>query len=283
MDILNVKALIYDDKLVGLRFITTEGIFDADKESLQEEGVVNINIPNRVELILADDHLLSYDEIENGLVTIDISTNKAILVHLVDSLRHSGFDDVLFQTQQPWEQSLTIFLDDEGWQAVKVDRTDEYANQHYMITPDGTRWRGGWIGSFNSPEQAKRAFHYNQTVLAFHRGDKVAYEALSTYPELKRYMELVEHIKQKVKVDNELISIDVGFEVKEIPIDAYPTQTRIEQRSFISANQLIPLDAQDIELPSTLFDIRELTAIAIAIRLREHDIRTTGNPYYINQ
>lgn len=285
-DVTEIKALTYLERLIGLRFNTSEGILDADKTSLTKLGVLNINIPNRVELFLKDDILISQEELDSGITTVDISNDTDKLSNLVESIKEQEGYQHLFIFQKPYEQSLKTFMEDENWETVRIKRNDEYNNQHHIIQPDGNQWRGGWISKNRDSEKAKSNFHYDQVRWAIHRGNKVSEESLLTYPDLKQYIDLIAEIKQlyKPKTDKNgelVISVDTGDEetVREVYLNKFPEE-RYNQRTFVTPDLILPF-LSEVNLIGKFLDARELSIIAITHIVTEHKNEKTKDPYYV--
>jgi hypothetical protein len=282
MQVTDVKVLTHDFVLLGLRFTTDRGIVDADKGSLTKFGILNINIPNRVELIPHGNLLVTQEELDSGINAEDVSADEEALKGVVDALSTEA-TEVLTKFQKPYEQSLEMFMADENWIPEKVIRTDEHKNQHHMKLPDGTYYRGGWIGSFRSLEKAKRGFHYDQAKWSIHRGNNVYDEALETYPDLKQYKDLIEQIKQTITIENNettIIKMQVNNETKQFPIGDFYEQPRYIQRGFISEHDLLDTELENTKLLNTFCNVRELTTIALAQAISEFNNKPIINQYY---
>lgn len=265
-----IKGLEYGDALVGLRIELSDGVWDVDNDTLKEVGLTHYDIKDKIRLKLVGDLLISEDEEENGENITDISENQEAKEFLRGKLIEEPWSKMLRGFQMPWKMSLQEFMVDDSWEAIRVERTDEYKNQHNLKQPDGTLWRWGWIGSARSPETAKWNFHKEQVRYALHRGDDVADVALVTYPEYVEVKQLIKEFLSRVSHDGEVIHIKVApntvrsFNVKDCP------DARYAVRDFVSERELIPQDVPDFD--KDWFNLREITCIAIEKYIRENNL-----------
>lgn len=277
-----VKALVFDNALLGLRFTTDEGVLDTDKESLTKEGILNINLPNRADLIPHDNLLITQEELDSGITAKDVSDQHELLRNLIASL-DPDLKVTLTTFQKAYEQSLETFMADENWQPIRVNRTDEHKNQHHMLQPDGRNYGGGWIGSHRTLEKAKSTFHYEQTLWAIHRGNTVSPEAVKSYPDLKQYTELIDKIKQTIKIENSenpIVTMLVDNELKSFELSTFKRDPRYELRGFVTENGLQDSVLAETPLLNRFMDMRELTIVAIIQSISDFKNIPVPNPYY---
>lgn len=274
IEIHDIKALTYEGRLLGLRFYTNKGIYDADRDSLKNEGILNINIPNRSELKLVGDLLVTDEEINSGKTVIDVSEDEKLKV-LVNFLRGKEKFTHLFKFQKPYEQSLKTFMEDPYWVPERVERNDEYRNQHVIKQPDGKYWRGGWIGRYRSLELAKEGFHYEQCKWALHRGDDVADEALITYLDLRRAKKYITQVEKSVSFNGDECRVLVDGVVHTFNLSDFP-KDRISQRGFVSEHNLISKNIEGVHL----FDARETVIVGIQRAIYKHKGIVRKDPYY---
>lgn len=273
----DVRVLKYESRLLGLRFFTSDGAFDAEWDVLRKVGIYNINIDNSLQLKPVGDLLLSDEEASTGVLATDISENIEFLTSISGALQNTRFADDLFRVHKPHEIPLQVFMDDEGWVATKVDRTDEYKNQHNLTLPDGSKWRGGWIGSAKSPEIAKRNFHKEECMWSIHRGTLVSDEVLAPYSDLMEVKDVLNRILDTISIEDGQIHMRIGGETKSLPVSEYPLHSRIEERGVVRENNLIS-DVVESSFKVGHFDPRELTVIALTIALRrEQDLLNLVN------
>ena len=274
-----IQGLSLDDKIIGLRFKTNNGVFDADRESLRKLGVHNLRVPQVEKLRHFGNFLMTQEEFESDLYTEDISESPK-LQSIVKALSESEKFAYMFRYLRPYEQDVEEFLI-SGWLPQYEQRNDEYNGQHNLFLPDGSRYRGGWIGKGRTFEIVLRQFHYEQCFWFIHKGGTPHPDAIKTYNDLKRYNDIISDIKEKIKVrieqngqnkvttsavpqlNNEAILLDAHEYVKLSPY---------QQRGFFTHADFAYFGYPDknIDIPSPpksvrsmhVFDLRELLLVA---------------------
>jgi hypothetical protein len=255
-----LKGLEYRGELVGIRMTTNSGdSWDVGKDVMKEWGMKHFNIEERLELKLHGDLLLSDEEVDTGNHSLDISTNNEIM-DSVKQLLTGPLSGRIKGFQMPWKMSLNEFYMDEGWVPVKVDRTDEYKNQHYMYMPDGSKWSGGWIGKSPSLEKAKLSFHKKQVYYALHRGANVSDVALDTYPALKEAKHCILEIQNRVRISGDTMTVDMNGRQQSFHACDYFNLPRYAQRGFVKDNDLVSPELNNID---EWFSAVEMTCIAL--------------------
>lgn len=192
-------ALSYNDIIIGLRFKTEQGVFDADRASLRKYGVHNLRVEKVEHLRPFGNLLMTEEEFNTDLHTEDISDSPK-LESIVKALRQSEKYQYMFRFLRPYEQDVEELLI-SGWLPEYQRRSDEYNGQHNLFLPDGSRYRGGWIGKGKNFDIVLRNFHYEQCYWYIHRGGTPSPEAIKTYSDLKRYNDIIEDIKQNIKIE----------------------------------------------------------------------------------
>jgi hypothetical protein len=257
---------------VGLRFYTSEGVFDASKESLKPFRVLNVLLPNQLNLKLVQDSLVSQEELD-GLVVTDASDNPKLLEELLFSVS-SHVLATLQNFTAPVNQTLAVFLSDSNWKAVRVVRDDEYNGQHNLVQPDGSLWRGGWIGKANSPLQAKALFHYERCLWQTHRGGIPNKEVYAPYDDLVKVIDIIEELQRTFTLENNTLTLTLNNQFKHVNLSIWPTNV-LGQREFVSKHNLVPAFKDPITHfdrgnTNVIFSSRELIIIAISSFLRKY-------------
>lgn len=281
-----IQGLSLDDKIIGLRFKTNIGVFDADRESLRKLGVHNLRVPQVEKLRPFGNLLMTEEEFETDLHTEDISDSPK-LESIVQALKGSQSHQYMFSFLRPYEQDVEEFLI-SGWLPEYNQRNDEHNGQHNLYQPDGTMYRGGWIGKGRTFEIVLRKFHYEQCYWFIHKGGTPNPDAIKTYPDLKRYNDIISDIKQKIKVRTEeagqirYITASVpqinaepiflhGYQyVKLSPYQqrGYFTNADYEQYGYSAKTLNIP-KPPSVSTISFTFDLRELLLIAYLRKFNE--------------
>jgi hypothetical protein len=262
-DVSSIKGLEYSGELVGLRIFFDNGSWDIGKDDLKGLGLKHFNIADRIKLSLVDELLLSEEEVKTGEYAVDISQDESALFTLRGILDSGEFSESLKGFQLPHQVSLYEFMSDDGWIPKKVDRRDEYKNQHTLTQPDGRDWQGGWIGSARSLDLAKRGFHFNQVMYALHGGKNVADVAVQTYQHLKEAKDFIELIESRTYIKDNTVVIMVNGEPKYFDVADFPLTNRVSQRGFVRDNGLIGDDIPDASKDSW-FTAMEMTCIGIS-------------------
>lgn len=270
---LGITSLSLNGSIIGLRFQTPKGVFDADRESLNKHGIYNLRRPNVEELHSYGDLLMTQEEFQTGLVTEDISDSPK-LEKLVSMLKsNQGYQD-MFKILLPHEQSLEDFLN-SGWQVERVHRNDEYNGQHYLYLPNGFKYRGGWIGKGRDPYKVLTTFHYEQCYWYMHQGGVCSPSALRAHPDLAQYerilRDMVSHITHYERDGK--VTLEVPQTTGEsIILDGvdYIHLNPYEQRGYFTNidYNAINYNPNKFEKPTPrekcgfTFDLRELTRVA---------------------
>src|SRR5690606_21402109 len=146
---------------------------------------------------------------------------------------------------------------------------------------DGSRYKGGWIGKGRTFEIVLRKFHYEQCYWYIHKGGVPHPDAIKTYPDLKRYNDIISDIKQKIKVrteeagqiryitastpqvNNEPILLHGYQYIKIEPYQqrGYFTHADYSQYGYSADTLNIPKAPKESTM-SFVFDLRELLLIA---------------------
>ena len=286
-----ITGLSYKDKIIGLRFKTQQGVFDADRLGLRKHGVFDVDAPDIEKINFYGNLLMTEDEYQNNLQVEDVSDSPK-LAELIDSVRNNEDYSYLFYIAKPYEQSQEDFLN-SGWVTERVVRNDEYNGQHYLYLPDGSKYRGGWVGKGRNEEVVLKNFHYEMCYWHLHAGGVVADEALKTYKDLKKYNDIILDIKQKIK--ERTVKIDRYTDLIlslpsaegtmiEFIYSEYANLPRWAQRELAYKVDLskLDLDVTNETLQHNKFShgrfIEELVIIAIMRRYREF----YGKPYVHN-
>ena len=286
-----ITGLSYQDKIIGLRFKTPSGVFDADRLGLRKHGVFDVDAPDIEKINFYGDLLMTEEEYQNNLQVEDVSDSPK-LAELIDSVRNNEDYSYLFYITKPYEQSQEDFLG-SGWTTERVVRNDEYNGQHYLYLPDGSRYRGGWVGKGRNEEVVLKNFHYEMCYWQLHAGGVVADEALKTYKDLKKYNDIILDIKQKIKertvkngryTDIILSLPSAEGTMIEFVYSEYANLPRWSQRELAYK---VDLSKLDLDATNETFQndkhyhgrfIEELVIIAIMRRYREF----YGKPYVHN-
>lgn len=280
-----ITGLRYNNLIVGLRFKTPQGVFDADRIGLRKVGIFNVDVPTVEELIQYGDELVTEEEYHKNLQVEDISESPK-LAHLVEHLKGNPKNHYssLFYIKKPFEQSLQDFIL-SGWLPERISRQDEHNGQHNLFLPDGTRYRGGWVGKGRTYEIVLKKFHYESCYWQLHGGGYVSEEALKTYKDLKKYNDTIKDIKQKIKGKTEEVFGKEDFVItlsskENEPLyficSQYMKLARYEKRTLAYQVDLsqFNLDVTEEMLPRGEFThkkfLEELLVIAISQIFAEH-------------
>jgi hypothetical protein len=261
--ITSIKGLDYNGELVGLRLFSSQGSFDIGKDVLKLRGMKHFTILTRINLSLHGELLLSEEEASSGVLSEDISENEVVLSRCLAVLQEPTYKEQLLGFQKPYELSLAEFMSDEGWKPERVTRTDEHRNQHTLTQPDGTSYRGGWIGSHRSLDAAKKGFHYDQVKYALHSGKTVASVAVEGYQDLKWAKGFIDHLSSTIGFSDGLVVVPVDNEEVSFPLESFPLTNRVSQRGFVSSNGLMSKNVEVINSQDSWFGLQEVTCISI--------------------
>lgn len=288
MQITKVKSLTYTDVLVGLRIYSKEGVFDVDKDALTNIGIYNINLKNRIPLIDYEDTLTTQEELDNSIKATDISEDQARLNELLQAISGTPASEILCNYQLPFEQTRKTFVEDNNWKTEIEYRNDEYNNQNNLYTPNGKRYRGGWIGKGRNPQKVKAIFHYEQCYWAFHKGYRLNSEVIEPYKDLQIYQKIVNCFRTQFTLRESPNHVSPLIEVKRadnteavFPLAEFPYQ-RLAQREFVTKHNIILPLPDGVELPKNAYlneDPRELVIIALEQFIHTH----MKKPFFFNQ
>jgi hypothetical protein len=165
-------------------------------------------------------------------LTLDIFEDQAIL-----------FDPIVSKKRRLEDMSLSMFMSDPGWRAVRDEKaTGESKGMYHMLEPDGAKWQGGWIGKFRNEDQAKRDFHHKQLYWAVHRGTDLADFVLSDYPKLLMSQKSIRKKMNEIYIgDGDYIAVEVGNRTRHFHKMDFPMFSRVSMREFIRDHSLVEL------------------------------------------
>ncbi|RCW41588.1 hypothetical protein [Paenibacillus prosopidis] len=164
-------------------------------------------------------------------LTLDIFDNEAVLF--------TGDT----KKMKPEEMTLSMFMSEPAWRAVLDEKaTGETKGMYHMIQPDGSSWRGGWIGKFRNEELAKRDFHYKQLYWAIFRGSEIAESVLQDYKKLLTVQRSIHKHMDNIHIQNgPYLTVTVGSERRYFHIKDFPMYCRVSVREFIRDHELLQL------------------------------------------
>lgn len=257
-----IRSLVYNRVPIGLRFNFDGMVLDADRSSLRRQGVLNINLPSRVELKLLNNEFVSSEDLQ-GVDVHDISDNEEYLAQLLAIFRASGHRSI-FTLQAVHDQSLEVFLADPGWQAKRVENGGLNSNHFLMMQPDGRMWSGGWIGKHHDALKAKKDFHYAQVFWALHRSLDVSDEVLHSYPDLMTVSNTLAAIVASVIIHRHgaSFSLRVNNHTVTVHSSTWPDNI-LDERSFVQSFGLVSTALQPCKTRLLDLSPRELTVMAL--------------------
>lgn len=269
MDINQVRVLLYDNKPMGLRFATDTMVFDVDKSALREFGVMNFDLPLKLELVSVNNMLVSEEDI-NGDGIEDLSDDRVLLADLVHSLHVNKNYKSLFTYLKPYEMSLTSFMNDDGWRAIPYQGGEGEYNKYHIVQPDRTRWKGKWDNLHRNAELAKLDFHYEQTKRAIYQGLEVSAFAVEEYKDLEYVLESIYDITTRITIKSfSAFEMEVDGRVKQVSLEQYP-HTRSAQRDFVVSKKMLPKRSITYLSEDPTFPLKEMIVIALNRSLREY-------------
>lgn len=233
-------GLTYRGEMVGLRIGINDRVWDIDRDSLKREfGISHYDIKRKLSLTEHNGVLIPVSDKQYGIKSLDM-VEDAEMRPFFEWLLHQNplVKEQMRGFQLPWNMSLNWFMEDEGWEAIRVVRNDEYNNQHELRMPDGRKYPGGWIGKARTPYEAKYNFHYEITKQALFRGDFVADAAILTYPDLTEWRKRILDIVEGFSRWNNFLVYSHGNKETEIPLDIVITP-RYNQRSVVRTYGLL--------------------------------------------
>lgn len=271
-----LSALVLNNVVIGLRFKTPEGNFDAGNISLRALGVYNLDIPAREELKPHFGGFMTQEEINSGVEAEEIS-DSPVLTEYVRIMRNVEKFNFMFKYQAPYEQSVEQFLV-SGWEPVRDQRNDEHNGQHHLKKPDGSKWRGGWIGKGRSNEVVLKNFHFEQCYWYMHRGGKLAQSALNSHPKLKEYAQIISYIRSKIPT-SKVEGGQISYTTMTAPLTTGEPDLIIEPMQLAKASPYqvrgyftnldydkLGIETKDFKLHALSegfgFDLREITYVA---------------------
>lgn len=144
---------------------------------------------------------------------------------------------------KPEEMMLSMFMSEPAWHAKLDERASgEAKGMYHMIQPDGSEWRGGWIGKFRNEEMAKRNFHHKQIFWSIFRGSEIAESVLQDYPKLLKVQNSIHRHMSNIHIQNgPYIVVNVGGERRHFHVLDFPMYSRVSVREFIQDHKLIEL------------------------------------------
>lgn len=199
---------------------------------------------------------ISFDIFDNSLVSVEVDNINA----------------------EPWELTLTEFLNIPEWKAFPDPKArDEHKGVYVMQRPDGSMWRGGWIGKFKTEEQAKRKFHKERIYYHLLWSGDVPDRVLTDYP---NYLE----IKQKISEYEKKVYIGEGDYARVSTTDGdvyfhrldFPMYSRVSARGFVNR---LGLCGDETPKSYGIFNAREIASIALYRCLRHAGVSKEHRPH----
>lgn len=173
---------------------------------------------------------------------------------------------------KPEEMTLAMFMSNPDWKAVlDVKATGETKGQHHMIQPDGKQYKGGWIGKFRNPEEAKLNFHYKCLYWAVFRGREISEVVLSEYPKLLKTQRRITAFMSNIHIGTgPYIAVTVNSQIRHFHIMDCPLFGRVNMREFVQDHALIELlpDQRAYGTVDDIFGPVEEMAIALERKLK---------------
>ncbi|MGE7828502.1 hypothetical protein [Paenibacillus sp. NPDC093718] len=182
-------------------------------------------------------------------LTLDLFQDELFIVN-------SDLDNLLIT-----EMTLTEFMMNSKWEAfLDTEATGEGKGNYYMKQPDGSKYRGGWIGKYRSAEQAKKEFHYRQLYWALHGNGYFLEKALASYPKLHQaYKEIQAYRKSVFVSEGDYVRVCLNGENRFFHIHDCPMFSRVSMRAFVKGHGLAELNGN----MDQTFNPIEIACIAI--------------------
>jgi hypothetical protein len=274
MSIQMMRSLRLDNEEVGVRVVTTSGVYDIAMDTLSHYGIVKLGLDDSVDLIPHNGDLVTQEELDGNYTASELEVDDSELDKIVDELKRDesmryifneqiqsdlsvGFvvpnkkieweqvtDSSVLPFKQPFEYTLDEFILASDWE-VRSDAARESGKLlYYILMPNREMHPTGWLKNCDNPTQAKAKFHRKMLKQAIRQGVILRDEVLMSHDTFHFFNECVNEIIENAYLQDTLGEVDVLFDIqgtkRRIKLANLPKTSLMEQRFFVSEEGLTP-------------------------------------------
>lgn len=274
MSIQMMRSLRLDNEEVGVRFVTSSGVYDVASDTLSTYGIVGMSLTDSIALIEHEGDLITQDELDGNYTASELEFGDKKLEAIVDelkrteSMRYIFNDDIQAELKvefivpetkiqwqqvtdsavqpfkQPYEYTFQEFLEDTTWEiGVDTDRGDSI-DLFYVKMPNRELHPVGWLQGYLSATEAKIGFHKKMIKQAVRNGIIIKDEILNAYDGFREFNQAVTQLVTDAYPQEVMSEVDILFDFgnrkKRVRLSHLPTTSYMEQRFFVMESGLNP-------------------------------------------